>query len=140
HPALPGAAPLRGDRRTVAALARRRPEALGAGRRAAARGTGPAAVNVDDSLPPDEQFASVLAAWDEALAAGATPGPATGGSPALWGRLERGLACLQRLRGLRPPDTSAPPTTDAPVISHQSSVSSPEGRSLMTDHCSLMTD
>ena len=60
--------------RTAAALAGRRPEALGAGRRAAARGTGPAAVNVDDSLPPDEQFASVLAAWDEALAAGATPG------------------------------------------------------------------
>jgi len=37
-------------------------------------------VNVDDDLPPDEQFASVLAAWDEALAAGAIPGPATGGS------------------------------------------------------------
>jgi eukaryotic-like serine/threonine-protein kinase len=72
-------------------------------------------VNVDDSLPPDEQFASVLAAWDEALAAGATPGPAAGGSPELWGRLERGLACLQRLRGLRPPGRStAPPAADTP--------------------------
>jgi len=28
-------------------------------------------VNVDEALPPDDQFASVLAAWDEALAAGA---------------------------------------------------------------------
>ena len=72
-------------------------------------------MNVDDSLPPDEQFASVLAAWDEALAAGATPGPATAGSPELWGRLERGLACLQRLQRLRPHDrTAAPPLADTP--------------------------
>ena len=101
-------------------------------------------MNVDESLPPDEQFASVLAAWDEALAAGAAPGPATGGSPELWGRLERGLACLQRLRGLRPSATSAVAdaalTSDqSAAISHQSPASSPAGRSLMTDHCSLMT-
>jgi WD40 repeat protein/tRNA A-37 threonylcarbamoyl transferase component Bud32 len=55
-------------------------------------------VNVDEGLPPDEQFASVLAAWDEALAAGSTPRPTAGGSPQLWSRLERGLVCLQRLQ------------------------------------------
>jgi len=64
-------------------------------------------VNVENSLPPDEQFATLLAAWDEALAAGTSPGPATGGSPELWGRLERGLACLQRLQRLRPHGGSA---------------------------------
>ena len=47
-------------------------------------------MNVDDALPPDDQFASVLAAWDEALAAGASPGPATGGASG-------GGACCQRL-------------------------------------------
>jgi eukaryotic-like serine/threonine-protein kinase len=74
-------------------------------------------VNVDDDLPPDDQFASVLAAWDEALAAGATPGPATGGSPELWSRLERGLACLQRLQSLRPRGRSvAPPAADTPRL------------------------
>ena len=74
-------------------------------------------MNVDESLPPDEQFASVLAAWDEALAEGAAPGPATGGSPELWSRLERGLACLQRLQGLRPRDRStSTPITDTPRL------------------------
>ncbi|HKB03647.1 MAG TPA: serine/threonine-protein kinase, partial [Gemmataceae bacterium] len=74
-------------------------------------------MNVDNSLPPDEQFASVLAAWDEALAAGVTPGPAAGGLPEIWDRLERGLACLQRLQRLRPnrrvsPDASSSPASD----------------------------
>ena len=59
-------------------------------------------MNVNESLPPDEQFASVLAAWDEALAAGETPGPATGGSPELWGRLERGLAGILAAGTLSP--------------------------------------
>jgi WD40 repeat protein/tRNA A-37 threonylcarbamoyl transferase component Bud32 len=74
-------------------------------------------VNVDDGLSPDEQFASVLAAWDEALAAGATPRPATDGSPELWGRLERGIACLQRLQGLRPRSRATPPLdADTPPL------------------------
>ena len=72
-------------------------------------------MNVDDALPPDEQFASVLAAWDEALAAGETPRPAAGGPPELWDRLERGLACLQRLQRLRPcPSSITPPAADTP--------------------------
>lgn len=74
-------------------------------------------MNVNDALPPDEQFATVLAAWDEALAAGAAPGPATGGSPEIWSRLERGLACLQRLQNLRPRDRSVAPTSaDTPRL------------------------
>jgi WD40 repeat protein len=58
-------------------------------------------VNANEPLPPDDQFAVMLAAWDEALAAGASPQPPAGGSgpPELEGRLGRGLACLQRLRG-----------------------------------------
>ena len=78
-------------------------------------------MNVDEALPPDDQFASVLAAWDEALAAGASPAAPTGGSPELRGRLERGLACLQRLQSLRPPLSATPPAEGA-VISDQSSV------------------
>jgi WD40 repeat protein/serine/threonine protein kinase len=73
-------------------------------------------VNVDEALPPDDQFASVLAAWDEALAEGATPGSPTGGSPELWSRLERGLACLQRLQGLRPRRSDTPPAADTPRL------------------------
>jgi WD40 repeat protein/tRNA A-37 threonylcarbamoyl transferase component Bud32 len=73
-------------------------------------------VNPNDALSPDEQFASVLAAWDEALAAGTTPRPAAGGPPELWSRLERALACLQRLHGLRPPRPSnAFPPADTPL-------------------------
>src|SRR5262245_34820986 len=73
-------------------------------------------MDIDEALPPDEQFASVLAAWDEALAAGAGPGPAAGGSPELWRRLERGLVSLQRLQGLRPRPRSAAPPTDTPRL------------------------
>src|SRR5262249_33700626 len=141
--AVRGTASLRGDRSTAAALAGRRTETLGAGRRAAARGTGRAPVNVDDSLPPDEQFASVLAAWDEALAAGAIPGPANGGSPELWGRLERSLACLQRLQRLRPHARSAThPAADTPQLDssvpgevYQSPTDPPTAASGATGNC-----
>ena len=73
-------------------------------------------MNPNDAPTPDEQFASVLAAWDDALAAGVTPRPAAGDPPELWGRLERALACLQRLQGLRPPHPSvASPAADTPL-------------------------
>jgi hypothetical protein len=51
----------------------------------------------------EEQFSSLLAACQEALASGATPsflGEARI-SPELKARLERGLACLQRLQGMQ---------------------------------------
>jgi WD40 repeat protein len=57
-------------------------------------------MNADEAAEPDEQFSSLLAAWDDALAAGTSPTvDALAASPApLQGRLERGLACLRRLR------------------------------------------
>src|SRR5438105_3239140 len=77
-------------------------------------------MNADKPEPLEEQFSSLLAACDEALAVGAAPGfPARAGDPPeLRARLERGLACLQRLQRLRPQrraaelpsaDSSAPP-------------------------------
>jgi WD40 repeat protein/serine/threonine protein kinase len=75
-------------------------------------------MNIDASEPLEEQFASVLADWDEALAAGATPKPPTRpeDSPELRARLERGLACLQRLQFLRPRRRAAkPPTESSPT-------------------------
>jgi WD40 repeat protein/tRNA A-37 threonylcarbamoyl transferase component Bud32 len=98
-------------------------------------------VNVDDDLPPDEQFASVLAAWDEALAAGAAPGRATGGSPELLCRLERGLACLQRLQGLRQRSRSvAPPAPDTPRLDSPATVPAATDRNLLLGVLALQTD
>ncbi|MCI0456759.1 MAG: serine/threonine protein kinase, partial [Gemmataceae bacterium] len=61
-------------------------------------------MNADKPEPLEEQFSFVLAAWDEALAAGAAPGLLVRAEdpPELRARLERGLACLQRLQRLRP--------------------------------------
>ncbi|MCI0456652.1 MAG: protein kinase [Gemmataceae bacterium] len=61
-------------------------------------------MNADKPEPLEEQFSFVLAAWDEALAAGAAPGLLVRADdpPELRARLERGLACLHRLQRLRP--------------------------------------
>jgi WD40 repeat protein len=58
----------------------------------------------NESEPSDEQFTDLLAAYDDALAAGETPeGAATlVGGPDLRPRLERGVACLHLLRTLLP--------------------------------------
>jgi WD40 repeat protein/tRNA A-37 threonylcarbamoyl transferase component Bud32 len=98
-------------------------------------------VNVDEGQPPDEQFASVLAAWDEALAAGAMPGAVTGCSPELWGRLERGLACLQRLQGLRPHGQSfAPPAAETPPLDSSVRDATATDRNLLFGVLALQAD
>jgi len=98
-------------------------------------------VNDNDGQPPDEQFASVLAAWDEALAAGAMPGVATGCSPELWGRLERGLACLQRLQGLRPRGQSfAPPAAETPPLDSSVRDAAATDRNLLFGVLALQAD
>jgi WD40 repeat protein len=72
-------------------------------------------MSADAPTPPDDEFADLLAACDEALAAEVAP-PAAGdvGAPAeLQPRLERGLRCLRRLQELRPGRPAEPPTHQA---------------------------
>ena len=80
--------------------------------------------------PQEDEFAGLLAACDEALAAGEPPptdGPAEAATE-LRPRLERGLSCLRRLQQLRPGHTPMPtlpalwhhpqsPSSDATVMS-----------------------
>jgi len=56
-------------------------------------------MSADEGTPLDEQCASLLAAWHEALLAGETATPLTGPevTPELQARLERNLACLRLL-------------------------------------------
>src|SRR5262249_20088330 len=78
--------------------------------------TGTRAMSADAPTPPEDVFADLLAACDEALAARVTP-PTAGdvGAPAEWqSRLERGLRCLQRLQELRPTVRTAPPAAPPP--------------------------
>ena len=77
-------------------------------------------MSADQAEPLDESFTLLLAAYDEALAAGA-PSPDLAGlhpPPELRPRLERGLACLQRLEEAWPRHApradSAPTLSDAP--------------------------
>src|SRR5262245_9012729 len=58
-----------------------------------------------DDPESDEEFTSLLAACDEAVAAGERPTPPgeLETSPEQRARLERGLACIVRLQRLRPP-------------------------------------
>ena len=98
-------------------------------------------MNVNESLSPDEQFALVLAAWDEALEAGAAPDPATGGSPELWGRLARGLACLQRLQGLRRrPSSVVPPAADTPRLNDPAPETAASDHNLLFGVLALQTN
>jgi WD40 repeat protein len=71
-------------------------------------------MNADEGTGPDEEFSALLAAWDEALAAGACPPPPdpAESTPELPGRLERGLECLQRLHHWRRLRRAAGPGTD----------------------------
>src|SRR2546423_1422199 len=78
-------------------------------------------MNANEPPPLEEQVSSLLAACDEALAAGNEPDVSAGADdpPELRARLERGLACLQRLRPGRhaapappPPVTARRPETD----------------------------
>jgi WD40 repeat protein/tRNA A-37 threonylcarbamoyl transferase component Bud32 len=66
-------------------------------------------MNEDQPEPLEEQFSSLLAACDEALAAGTPPRllAEARDAPELRDRLQRGLACLQRLQRLRPPRPAA---------------------------------
>jgi WD40 repeat protein len=60
-------------------------------------------MNADDPASQDEQFATHLAAWDEALAEGRTPQDSAAGAPAeLQERLERAQAGVELLRRLWP--------------------------------------
>src|SRR5437899_4929779 len=70
----------------------------------------------DQATPPDEQYAALLAAFDDALAGGAAP-PA-GGAPAdLRPRLEADLECLHLLHLLRPePSEPRPSGSGSPSL------------------------
>src|SRR5262245_55285436 len=61
-------------------------------------------MSADDSDVLDEPFTSILAACDDALAAGTPSGSLSteGLAPELHSRLQEDLACLQRLQQLRP--------------------------------------
>src|SRR5438067_11303418 len=70
-------------------------------------------MNAEPDESADEQFESLLAACDAALAApDAAPDPGSAAvPPELRERLERDLACVRRLRQRRPPGRAAQPTT-----------------------------
>jgi serine/threonine protein kinase len=69
--------------------------------------------------PTQERFASLLAACDEVLAAGAATPPAQGPAcpPELQPRLGRALECLQRLQRLRPASGAGLSTADTELES-----------------------
>jgi WD40 repeat protein/tetratricopeptide (TPR) repeat protein len=72
----------------------------------------------DEDSRTEEQFASLVAACDDALAAGSTLAEiASEVPPELRQRLERGVACMKLLRQALPPDhpTPASPTPSAPL-------------------------
>ncbi len=64
-------------------------------------------MNRDEATPQEEQLASLLATFDDALADGATP-LCTGASAELQPRLEEDLECLLLLNRLRPGPGEAP--------------------------------
>jgi serine/threonine protein kinase len=74
-------------------------------------------MNADETPTPPDPFTSLLAACDEVLAADSClPLPAAGPlAPELRPRLERAVACLQRLQHLRPGHTIDFPLPDAPT-------------------------
>jgi serine/threonine protein kinase len=71
-------------------------------------------MSLSDHLEPDDPFADLLAAYDEALAAGKTPIPAATPSAGLDpSRVARAQACLRRLARKWPgPPPASPPTAD----------------------------
>src|SRR5262245_34218099 len=75
-------------------------------------------MTADDATPPDEEFTDLLAACDEALAVGGLPKIPDSAAPpeTLRPRLERGLACLFRLQGLRPGHSSNLSIVDPTII------------------------
>src|SRR6516162_8637552 len=58
-------------------------------------------MSADEATPQEEQFAAMLAAFDDALAAGMPP-PGNDAPAAVQPRLEQDLECLQLLHHLRP--------------------------------------
>ncbi|HEY7315279.1 MAG TPA: serine/threonine-protein kinase [Gemmataceae bacterium] len=70
-------------------------------------------MNANDAVSLEEQFANLLAAYDEALADGRadTPTPEALVPPPLRDRLRRAWACLQRLKQDRPSSSSPPPSS-----------------------------
>src|SRR5262245_30929772 len=62
----------------------------------------------DEVTPQEEQLADLLAAFDDAMAAGAPP-PDHGAPAEIQPRLEEDLACLQLLHQLRPGPSEVPP-------------------------------
>jgi WD40 repeat protein len=75
-------------------------------------------VTDEDSQTEEEQFASLVAACDDALAAGSALAEIHSNvPPELRQRLERGVACMKLLRQALPPDHPTPvtPTATAPL-------------------------
>ena len=62
-------------------------------------------MSADEATPQEEQFAAMLAAFDDALAAGRPP-PGNDAPAAIQPRLEQDLECLQLLHHLRPSSAS----------------------------------
>ena len=106
--ALPGRAFLRGNRPAHEPLVRRRPQALGPGDRTAGRGVEKAWMNPDQAEFVEEQFALLLAAADEAMAAGEPSGVLEAAVPEeLRPRLEREVHLCRMIRELLPKAAAA---------------------------------
>jgi hypothetical protein len=73
-------------------------------------------MNNDKAEPLPDTVDWLLAACDEALAAGATPPLAESvtAAPEMRARLERGVACIKLLREMLLPQQQTPRTSDAP--------------------------
>ncbi len=69
-------------------------------------------MSADEATPQEEQFAAMLAAFDDALAAGMPP-PGNDAPAAIQPRLEQDLECLQLLHHLRPSAASVDLDADA---------------------------
>jgi WD40 repeat protein/serine/threonine protein kinase len=80
-----------------------------------AAGEGSAAMTGDNADPREEQFTSLLAGCDEALAAGASLASGADVPPGLQARLERGLACMKLLREMLPPQHATRLLAHTPV-------------------------
>src|SRR5262249_9043808 len=117
-PALPGGAVLRRHRPPDGADSQRRPQAVAACCQTAPAGIGEAAMTADETqLPEEDQLASLLAAYDDALAAGSSPealGPVPTAACSPGPPLDPAYLGLVR-QALRSPAPGTPPSPSVPL-------------------------
>src|SRR5262245_45339795 len=88
----------------------------------------------DEATPQEEQLAALLAAFDDALAAGASP-PGNGAPAEMQPRLEEDLECLHLLHQLRPSsERGADETSSAPHSTLRAPRSEEERYTLIRPH------